>query len=95
MWLNLLSLCHVVEAITIYWCAENISMFYGQMGQGEDDDGGSTSSSEDEIISMCRKNLKMAQNFVAQMVPIFGMYSDNYFVKLPRRRDGESGLQWV
>jgi len=85
----------VVEAITIYWCAENISMFYGQMGQGEDDDGGSTSSSEDEIISMCHKNLKMAQNFVVQMVPIFGMYSDNYFVKLPRRQDGESGLQWV
>jgi len=61
----------------------------------EEADGGSTSSSEDEVISMCRKNLKMAQNFVAQMVPIFGMYSDNYFVKLPRRQDGESGLQWV
>jgi len=67
---------------------------YEQMDQREDD-GGSTSSSEDEIIFMCRKNLKMAQNFVAQMVPIFGMYSDNYFVKLPRRQDGESGLQWV
>jgi hypothetical protein len=52
----------------------------GQMNAEED--GGSTSSSEDEIISMCRKNLKMVQNFVVQMVPILGMYSDNYFVKL-------------
>ncbi|XP_039854227.1 uncharacterized protein LOC120712503 isoform X2 [Panicum virgatum] len=78
-----------VDADSEYWKP------HLEMGQGEDDDGGSTSSSEDEIISMCRKNLKMAQNFVAQMVPIFGMYSDNYFVKLPRRQDGESGLQWV
>ena len=51
----------------------------------EEADGGSTSSSEDEVISMCRKNLKMAQNLVAQTVHILGMYSDNYFVKLPRR----------
>jgi hypothetical protein len=48
----------------------------------EEEDGGSTSSSEDEIISMCCKNLKMVQNFVVQMVPILGMYIDNYFVKL-------------
>lgn len=26
--------------------------------------GGSTSSSEDEVISMCKKNLKMATDFV-------------------------------
>ncbi|RLN08759.1 hypothetical protein C2845_PM11G01810, partial [Panicum miliaceum] len=31
-----------------------------------------TSSSEDEISSMCRENLKMIQNLVVQMVPIFG-----------------------
>jgi hypothetical protein len=66
----------------------------GQMNE-EEDDGGSTSSSEDEIISMCRKNLKMVQNFIVQMVPILGMYSDNYFVKLSRRVAGESDLQWI
>jgi hypothetical protein len=64
----------------------------GQMNE-EEDDGGSTSSSEDEIISMSRKNLKMVRNFVVQMVPVLGMYSDNYFVKLPRRVAGESSLQ--
>ena len=63
----------------------------------EEADGGSTSSSEDEVISMCRKNLKMATDFVVQLVPILGMYSDNHFVKLPPRSlfAPESGLQWV
>ena len=46
-------------------------------------------------MSMCRKNLKMAQNLVAQTFHILGMYSDNYFVKLPRRVARESGLEWV
>ena len=31
---------------------------------------------------------------ILQMVPILGMYSDNYFVKLPRV-NGDSGLDWV
>jgi len=48
----------------------------------EEDDGGS--SREDEIISMCRNNLRQSENLIVQLVPIFGMYSDNYFVKLPR-----------
>jgi len=59
----------------------------------EEDDGGS--SSEDEIISMCRNNLRQSENLIVQLVPIFGMYSDNYFVKLPRRVNGDSGLDWV
>ena len=63
----------------------------------EEADGGSTSSSEDEVISMCRKNLKMATDFVVQLVSILGMYSDNIFVKLPPRSlfARESGLEWV
>ena len=32
---------------------------------------------------------------ILQLVPILGMYSDNYFVKLPRRVTGDSGLDWV
>jgi len=59
----------------------------------EEDDGGS--SSEDEIISMCRNNLRQSENLIVQLVPIFGMYSDNYFIKLPRRVNGDSGLDWV
>jgi len=59
----------------------------------EEDDGGS--SSEDEIISMCRNNLRQSENLIVQLVPIFGMYSDNYVVKLPRRVNGDSGLDWV
>jgi len=31
---------------------------------------------------------------ILQMVPILGMYSDNYFVKLPRV-NGDPGLDWV
>jgi len=58
----------------------------------EEDDGGSTS--EDEIISMCCNNLVEAQNLILQLVPILGMYSDNYFVKLPRRGSLET-LVWI
>jgi hypothetical protein len=58
-------------------------------------DEGSTSSSEDEIVSICRKNLKDAQNVIAQMVPILGMYSDHYFWRLPYRNEGDSGIMWV
>jgi hypothetical protein len=65
----------------------------GQMNEDEDDHRGCTSSSEDEIISMCRKNLKMVQNLVVQMASTLSMYSDNYFVKLPKRVVGESGWQ--
>jgi hypothetical protein len=56
-------------------------------GNMMDEDGhdGSTSSSEDEIVSMCRRNLMAAQNVIAQMVPILGMYFDRYFWKLPYR----------
>jgi hypothetical protein len=57
----------------------------------EDDDGGS--SSEDAIISMCRNNLVHQQNLIVQLVPIFGMYSDNYFLKLPKRVAGDSSLE--
>ncbi|XP_015645974.1 protein ALP1-like [Oryza sativa Japonica Group] len=57
------------------------------------DDGGSTS--EDEIISMCRNNLVHAENSIVQLVPILGMYSDNYFVKLPKRVNGDFGMDWV
>ena len=63
------------------------------MLEQEEDDGGS--SSEDEIISMCRNNLRQSENLIVQLVPIFGMYSDNYFIKLPRRVNGDSGLDWV
>ena len=63
------------------------------MIEEEEDDGGSTS--EDEIISMCCNNLVEAQNLILQLVPSLGMYSDNYFVKLPRRVTGDSGLDWV
>ena len=59
----------------------------------EQGDGGSTS--DDEMISMCQNNLFQAQKMILQMVPILGMYSDNYFVKLPRRVNGDSGLDWV
>ena len=55
---------------------------HGPMIEEEEDDGGS--SSEDEIISMCRNNLVQQQNLILQLVPILGMYSDNYFLKLPR-----------
>ncbi|RLN40694.1 hypothetical protein C2845_PM01G04820 [Panicum miliaceum] len=48
----------------------------------EDEDAGSTSSSEDEITSMCRKNLKMIQNLVVQMVPIFVFYFEIPALKL-------------
>ena len=58
----------------------------------EQGDGGSTS--DDEMISMCQNNLFQAQKMILQMVPILGMYSDNYFVKLPRV-NGDSGLDWV
>jgi hypothetical protein len=66
-------------------------------GNMMDEDGhdGSTSSSEDEIVSMCRRNLMAAQNVIAQMVPILGMYSDRYFRKLPYRTEGDSGTVWV
>jgi len=50
---------------------------------------------EDEIISMCCNNLVQAQNLIMQLVPVLGMYSDNYFVKLPRRVTGDSSLDWV
>lgn len=59
----------------------------------EDDDGGN--SSEDEIISMCRNNWVHQQNLIVQLVPILGMYSDNYFLKLVKRVAGDSGLEWV
>lgn len=63
------------------------------MTEEEEYDGGSTS--EDEIISMCRNNLVQSENLIFKLVPILGMYSDNYFVKLPRRVSGYSGLDWV
>jgi len=66
---------------------------HGPMIEEEEDDGGS--SSEDEIISMCRNNLVQQQNLILQLVPILGMYSDNYFLKLPKRVTGHSGLDWV
>jgi len=59
----------------------------------EQGDGGSTS--DDEMISTCQNNLLQEQKRILQMVPILGMYSDNYFVKLPRRVNGDSGLDWV
>ena len=92
----------------IYLCCNNITSlsFIGQMDveqHGDEEmaeeeevfDEGSTSSSDDEIISMCRKNMNMAQTMVAQLVPILGMYSEHYFVKLPKRVALESGIQWV
>lgn len=66
---------------------------HGPMVEEAEDDGGSTS--EDEIISMCRNNLVHAENLIVQLVPILGMYSDNYFVKLPKRVNGDSGMDWV
>jgi len=66
---------------------------HGPMIEEEEDDGGS--SSEDEIISMCRNNLVQQQNLILQLVPILGMYSDNYFLKLPKRVTRDSGLDWV
>ncbi|WVZ86523.1 hypothetical protein U9M48_033285 [Paspalum notatum var. saurae] len=66
---------------------------HGPMDEEEQDDAGS--SSEDEIISMCRNNLVQQQNFILQLVSILGMYSDNYFLKLPKRVTGDSGLDWV
>jgi hypothetical protein len=66
---------------------------HGAMFEEEEDDGDSTS--EDEIVSMCRNNFEQDQHMIMQLVPILGMYSDNYFVKLPKRDDGESGLNWV
>lgn len=63
------------------------------MIEEEEYDGGSTS--EDEIISMCRNNLVQSENLILKLVPVLGMYSDNYFVKLPRRVSGYSGLDWV
>ena len=62
--------------------------------QEEDQDAGG-GSSEDEIISMCRNNLVEAQKVIMQLVPILGMYSDNYLVKLPRRPSRYPGLVWV
>jgi len=62
--------------------------------QEEDQDAGG-GSSEDEIISMCRNNLVEAQKVIVQLVPILGMYSDNYLVKLPRRPSRYPGLVWV
>ena len=59
----------------------------------EQGDGGSTS--DDEMISTCQNNLLQEQKRILQMVPILGMYSDNYFVKLTRRVYGDSGLDWV
>ena len=58
----------------------------------EQGDGGSTS--DDEMISTCQNNLLQEQKRILQMVPILGMYSDNYFVKLPRV-NGDPGLDWV
>jgi hypothetical protein len=52
-------------------------------------------ASEDKIISMCHNNLVHQQNLILQLVPILGMYSDNYFLKLPKRVTGDSGLDWV
>ncbi len=66
---------------------------HGPMVEEAKDDGGSTS--EDEIISMCRNNLVHAENLIVQLVPILGMYSNNYFVKLPKRVNGDSGMDWV
>ena len=66
---------------------------HGPMIEEEEDDGGS--SSEDEIISMCRNNLVQQQNLILQLVLILGMYSDNYFLKLPKRVTRDSGLDWV
>jgi hypothetical protein len=65
---------------------------HGTMFEGEEDGG---SSSEDEIISMCRKKLVQTENLIVQLIPMLGMYSDNYFVKLPSRVNGDSGLEWV
>lgn len=65
----------------------------GIMYDEEVADGGS--SSEDEIISRCRNNLVQQQKMIVQLVPILGMYSDNYFLKLPKRVAGDSGLEWV
>ncbi|BAH93913.1 Os07g0458900 [Oryza sativa Japonica Group] len=84
------------------WCRDNnldVDNFLHVLKQEEDhgpmveeakDDGGSTS--EDEIISMCRNNLVHAENSIVQLVPILGMYSDNYFVKLPKRVNGDFAL---
>ena len=52
----------------------------------EEDEGGSTS--DDEIVSMCQNNLEQDQNLILQLVPILGMYSDKYFVKLPKMSMG-------
>jgi len=59
--------------------------------QEEDQDAGGGSNA-DEIISMCRNNLVDAQKVIVQLVPILGMYSDNYLVKLPRRPSRYAGL---
>ena len=65
----------------------------GHMIEEDQDAGGG--SSEDEIISMCRNNLVEAQMVIVQLVPILGMYSDNYLVKLPPRPSRYPGLDWV
>jgi len=61
----------------------------------EQEQGDGCSTSDDEMISTCQNNLLQEQKRILQMVPILGMYSDNYFVKLPRRVNGESGLERV
>jgi len=66
---------------------------HGHMIEEIEDGGGS--SSEDEIISICHNNLEQAQKVILQLVPILGMYSDNYLVKLPRRPSRYPGLVWV
>jgi len=45
----------------------------------EQEQGDRGSTSDDEMISMCQNNLFQAQKMILQMVPILGMYSDNYF----------------
>jgi len=55
----------------------------------------SATSSEDEIVAMARNNLKRSQEFMVQTATIFGMYYEKHFDKLPKRIEGESGIQWV
>lgn len=87
-----------LEVISV--CVMNL---YRYVLKQEDDDGimydeevaDGGSSSEDEIISRCRNNLVQQQKMIVPLVPILGMYSDNYFLKLPKRVAGDSGLEWV
>ena len=102
-YLLMLTIIFLMFICKIWWYRNNfLTICYicgikqdGGNGHEFSEDGGSTSSSEDELLLMARHNLKWTQEFIALMAPIFGMYFDKYFIKLPPWVDGESGMQWV